>query len=101
MSQDHIIRGVAPRTKKERSSFGRCEQVFILRYPLLQVLDRARLSRGTFHVDLASHRMDVCPRDGADLLNEDDEVLTRDFRVPAESAALKMGCYPIGDVCLA
>lgn len=49
---------------------GRCEQVFILGYPLLQVLDRARLSRGTFHVDLDAHRIYVCPRDDTDLLKE-------------------------------
>ena len=46
---------------------GRCEQVFILGYPLLQVLDRAMLSRGTFYVDLDAKRIYVCPRDGADL----------------------------------
>jgi hypothetical protein len=26
------------------------------------------------------------------------DFLTRDFRVPADSPALKMGCYPQGDV---
>jgi hypothetical protein len=46
---------------------GRCEQVFILGYPLLHVLDRPALSRGTFHVDLEARRLYVCPRDGADL----------------------------------
>jgi hypothetical protein len=46
---------------------GRCEQVFVLGYPLLQVLDRARLGRGTFHVDPDAERIYVCPRDGADL----------------------------------
>jgi hypothetical protein len=46
---------------------GRCEQVFILGYPLLQVLDRVALSRGTFYVDLDAERLYVCPRDGADL----------------------------------
>ncbi len=46
---------------------GRCEQVFILGYPLLQVLDRALLSRGTFYVDLEAKRIYVCPRDGVDL----------------------------------
>jgi len=46
---------------------GRCEQVFILGYPLLQVLDRAVLSRGTFYVDLDAKRIYVCPRDGVDL----------------------------------
>jgi hypothetical protein len=46
---------------------GRCEQVFILGYPLLQVLERWALGRGTFHVDLDARRIYVCPRDGADL----------------------------------
>ncbi len=46
---------------------GRCEQVFILGHPLLQVLDRAALSRGTFHVDLDAKRIYVCPRNGIDL----------------------------------
>jgi Right handed beta helix region/Chondroitinase B len=49
---------------------GRCEQVFILGYPLLQVLDRAGLGRGTFFVDLGARRLYVCPRDGADLSRE-------------------------------
>jgi hypothetical protein len=48
-------------------TIGRCEQVFIGSYPLLQVLDRAKLSRGTFYVDLDAARLYVCPRDGADL----------------------------------
>jgi hypothetical protein len=46
---------------------GRCEQVFILGYPLLQVLERNGLGRGTFFVDLDAGRIYVCPRDGADL----------------------------------
>ncbi len=49
---------------------GRCEQVFIGGYPLLQVLDRAALSRGTFHVDRDAKRIFVCPRDDADLTKE-------------------------------
>lgn len=46
---------------------GRCEQVFILNYPLLQVLERNSLSRGTFYVDLEAKRLYVCPRDDTDL----------------------------------
>jgi hypothetical protein len=46
---------------------GRCEQVFIAGYPLLQVLERSALARGTFHVDLERQRIYVCPRDGSDL----------------------------------
>ena len=49
---------------------GRCEQVFIEGYPLLQVLDRSSLSRGSFFVDLEAKRLYVCPRDGADLTAE-------------------------------
>lgn len=51
----------------EHRMIGRCEQVFIMGYPLLHVLDRAQLGRGTFYVDLSNHRIYVCPRDGADL----------------------------------
>jgi hypothetical protein len=46
---------------------GRCEQVFIAGYPLLHVLERAAMSRGTFHVDLEGRRLYVCPRDGVEL----------------------------------
>jgi hypothetical protein len=49
---------------------GRCEQVFIAGYSLLQVLERGALSRGTFFVDLDGRRLHVCPRDGADLSRE-------------------------------
>jgi hypothetical protein len=47
---------------------GRCEQVFIRGFPLLQVLECSALSRGTFVVD--GGRLYVCPRDGADLSDE-------------------------------
>ncbi len=46
---------------------GRCEQVFILKYPLLQVLESGKLSRGTFYVDFDTKRLLVCPRDDLDL----------------------------------
>jgi hypothetical protein len=46
---------------------GRCEQVFILNYPLLQVLEKKRLSPGTFFADLEGKRLYVCPRDDTDL----------------------------------
>jgi hypothetical protein len=49
---------------------GRCEQVFIVGYPLLQVLERSALARGTFHIDLDGKRIYVCPRDGSDLASE-------------------------------
>ena len=54
----------------DHKMIGRCEQVFILGYPMLQVFNRTRLSRGTFHVDLDAQRIFVCPRDGADLSKE-------------------------------
>lgn len=47
---------------------GRCEQVFALGLPLLHVLDRPSLTRGTFFVDAG--RLFVCPRDGADYSKE-------------------------------
>ena len=54
----------------EHRMIGRCEQVFIRGYPLLQVLERDGLSRGTFFADLAGRRIYVCPRDGTDLSKE-------------------------------
>jgi hypothetical protein len=51
----------------EHQMIGRCEQVFLRGYPLLQVLDRDGLRRGTFHVDLTARALYVCPRDGTDL----------------------------------
>jgi hypothetical protein len=38
---------------------GRCEQVFVDGYPLKQVLEKQRLSRGTFFVDLNAERLYV------------------------------------------
>ena len=46
---------------------GRCEQVFVGGYPLLQVLDCEHLSRGTFCVDLDAGRLYLWSRDNADL----------------------------------
>ena len=40
---------------------GRCEQVFIDAYPLRQVLQRDKLSRGTFYVDLDARRLSSSP----------------------------------------
>ncbi len=59
----------------EHKMIGRCEQVFILGYPLLQVLDRDGLRRGTFYVDTGARRIDVCPRDGADLAKGEESPL--------------------------
>jgi len=57
---------------------GRCEQVFIDAYPLRQVLQRDKLSRGTFYVDLDARRLYVKPADGRD-------VTSRKVRVEAST----------------
>jgi len=54
----------------EHRMIGRCEQVFIRGYPLLQVLDRSRLGRGTFFADTDANRLYICPRDNTDLSKE-------------------------------
>ena len=64
----------------EHRMIGRCEQVFILGYPLLQVLDRSQLARGTFYVDLGAHRIYVCPRNGADLATDDPPLVEASAR---------------------
>jgi Right handed beta helix region/Chondroitinase B len=64
----------------EHRMIGRCEQVFILGYPLLQVLDRSQLGRGTFYVDLVAHRLYVCPRDGAHLSIDDPPLVEASAR---------------------
>lgn len=46
---------------------GRSEQVIVLGYQLLQVMDRSKLARGTFHVDLDGRRLHLWTRDDADL----------------------------------
>lgn len=46
---------------------GRSEQVIVLGYQLLQVMDRSKLARGTFHVDLDGRRLSLWTRDNADL----------------------------------
>lgn len=51
----------------EHRMIGRCEQVFVRGYSLLQVLERGQLGRGTFFVDLDAKRLYACPRDGSDL----------------------------------
>ena len=45
---------------------GHAEQVHVDNYPLLQVLSREKLSRGTFCVDLAAKRLYVCDGAGQD-----------------------------------
>ena len=46
---------------------GRCEQVFVGGYALRQVLQRNKLTRGTFYVDLDTQRLHVCGDDDRDL----------------------------------
>lgn len=46
---------------------GRAEQVHVDNYPLLQVLSRDKLSRGTFYVDLSAKRLYIYDRPGQEL----------------------------------
>ena len=46
---------------------GRCEQVFINGYPLHQVLERDKLSRGTFFVDIEAQRLYIQPADNQEV----------------------------------
>lgn len=46
---------------------GRCEQVFVNGYALRQVLDRDKLARGTFYVDLDDKRLYVWNYDNQDV----------------------------------
>jgi len=51
----------------EHLLIGRAEQVFVQNYPLHQVLERSRMSRGTFFADLAARRLYVWNADNADI----------------------------------
>jgi hypothetical protein len=46
---------------------GRCEQVFVNGYALRQVLERDKLSRGTFYIDLDEERLFVWSSDNQDV----------------------------------
>jgi len=46
---------------------GRCEQVFVGGYPLRQVLEHDKLTRGTFYVDLNAQRLFVRGYDNRDI----------------------------------
>jgi parallel beta-helix repeat protein len=46
---------------------GRCEQVFVGGYALRQVLERDKLTRGTFYIDLDAQRLFVCGYDDRDI----------------------------------
>ncbi len=71
--------GTHPDDAKHRM-IGRCEQVFVLGYPLLQVLDKNGLSRGTFFVDLDGKRLYVSPRDGTDLSDDESPLIEASAR---------------------
>jgi parallel beta-helix repeat protein len=49
---------------------GRCEQVFIDGYALRQVLERDKLSRGTFFADLDAQRLYVQPADNREIAGD-------------------------------
>ena len=53
---------------------GRCEQVFVAGYPMLQVLQREAVTRGTFFVDEIAKRLFVCGRAGQNLSDGDARV---------------------------
>ncbi len=59
---------------------GRCEQVFINGYALRQVLERDKLARGTFFVDIDAQRLYVCPADNQEITKNKTlvEASTRD-----------------------
>ena len=46
---------------------GRCEQVFVNGYALRQVLERDKLSRGTFFVDIEGQRLYIEPADNQEI----------------------------------
>lgn len=49
---------------------GRCEQVFVSGYPLQQVLERDKLSRGTFFADLDAQRLYLQPAGNQDITKD-------------------------------
>ena len=49
---------------------GRCEQVFVNGYPLHQVLERDKLSRGTFFADIDAQRLYVQPAGNQDITKD-------------------------------
>jgi hypothetical protein len=59
---------------------GRCEQVFINGYPLHQVLERDKLGRGTFFVDMDAQRLYIQPAGNQEIANDKAlvEASTRD-----------------------
>lgn len=49
---------------------GRAEQIHVDNYPLLQVLSRDHLARGTFYVDIPNQRLYVHDRTGMDIVKQ-------------------------------
>jgi hypothetical protein len=49
---------------------GRCEQVFVNGYPLSQVLERDKLSRGTFFADIDAQRLYLQPAGNQEITND-------------------------------
>ncbi|NUQ61876.1 MAG: right-handed parallel beta-helix repeat-containing protein [Pirellulales bacterium] len=49
---------------------GRAEQVYVDNHPLLQVLSREHLARGTFYVDIAHQRLYIHDRTGMDIVKQ-------------------------------
>jgi hypothetical protein len=76
---------------------GRCEQVFVNGYPLCQVLERDKLSRGTFFVDIDAQRLYILPADNQEIAKNKAmvEASTRDqiLRVPGSYVVLKGLCF--------
>jgi hypothetical protein len=72
---------------------GRCEQVFINGYALRQVLERDKLSRGTFFADIDAQRLYVCPADSQEITKNRTmvEASTRDqiLRVKGSYVVIK------------
>jgi hypothetical protein len=82
---DHVFIGWNPHRTHPDDTYhqviGRAEQVFAEGLPLRQVLERRLMSRGTFYVDEATKRMDVCLAGGQDL--------TKDGEAPRVEAAVR------------
>jgi hypothetical protein len=76
---------------------GRCEQVFVNGYPLRQVLERDKLSRGTFFVDIDAQRLYLQPADNQEIAKNKAmvEASTRDqiLRVRGSCVVLKGLCF--------
>jgi parallel beta-helix repeat protein len=72
---------------------GRCEQVSVNGYPLRQILERDKLSRGTFFVDMDAQRLYIQPAGNQEITNDKAmvEASTRDqiLRVKGSYVVIK------------